>query len=254
MDSELLKRRSLLKNGRDAVIDYVIERIASAPIEKDPYPYFYLDRVFPDDFYQELIEAIPDPSYYQALSMSGAVRVGTYVQRLSLPLEAEWLSRLPFGHLTFWSRLADQLKSALFISMLLKKFQAEFKERFQNREIRLYPDLSLISDSSDYAIGPHTDHPQKVLTLLFYFPETSKQRHLGTSVYLPKDRSFRCAGFKHHSFEGFTKWFTAPFIPNSAFGFFKSDCSFHGVEPIGKQKNLRRSMSYQLLLGESAIE
>ena len=71
------------------------------------------------------------------------------------------------------------------------------------------------------------------------------QKSLGTSIY--EHPHLRCEGFKHHSFEGFKKVFTAPFIPNSLFGFLKSDISFHGVDPIGQQERPRNSISYQFL-------
>src|SRR3990172_8386132 len=103
---------------RSAMIDHVIERIGRAPVKKEPFSHFYLDRVFPDDFYQELIESLPDLSEFQPISMDGAVRKGTYVQRVCLSLEKERLAQLPFGHRMFWSRLAESLTCEPFIAML----------------------------------------------------------------------------------------------------------------------------------------
>lgn len=229
------------------MLDHVIQKISKSQIKTDPFPYFFTKEIFPDDYYQEILDYLPAREDYQPLSASGVVRQGTYKQRLCLPLVAESISDLPFMHMIFWSRFIELMKSDQFVSAVLDLFRPQIEERFGNQKVRLQPDLGLISDNSDYAIGPHTDHPQKVLTLLFYFPRNDKQKSLGTSVYKPKDSAFRCEGFKHHPFEGFERTYTAPFIPNSVFGFFKSDRSFHGVEPIGTQATPRNLLSYQFL-------
>lgn len=221
------------------MLEHLIGKISNAKLEKEPFSYFYVESVFPEDFFQEILEYFPKADYFQPLSMQGLVRPGTYNQRLTLSLDADGLSRLAFPQNLFWTQLADVLTSKPCISAILRKMGVERTDFF--------PDLSLISDHSDYAIGPHTDYPQKILSLLFYFPPDEQQKQLGTSVYKPIDPHFRCEGFKHHSFDGFKRVYTAPFVPNSLFGFLKSDCSFHGVEPIGKQDRPRNLMSYQFL-------
>ncbi len=230
------------------VLEHVIHRITSAKIQKDPFSYFHIDSVFPEDFYHEVIESFPDPSCYHPLGMTGGVRKGTYEQRFCIFLENEHLSQLPFAYMIFWTKLSEMFKGPLFTSSLLNKFESEYKGRFSGQKVHLEPNMELISDYSDYAIGPHTDHPQKVLTLLFYFPRHNRNPELGTSVYRPIDPNFRCEGLGHYPFKNFTRVYTAPFVPNSLFGFFKSDRSFHGVEPIGKRDSPRQLMSYQLLI------
>ncbi|MBX7066117.1 MAG: hypothetical protein K1X28_02690 [Parachlamydiales bacterium] len=221
------------------MLEHLIGKISKAKVQKEPFSYFYIENVFPDEFYQEIIEYFPTKDHFQPLSIKGVVRPGTYNQRLSLSLDEEGIGMLPFFHQLFWSRFTEALKSRECISAIQRIFSIERSD--------IVPDLSLVSDHSDYAIGPHTDHPQKVLTLLFYFPKDDSQKTLGTSVYRPIDPSFRCEGFRHHPFEGFQNIYTAPFVPNSIFGFLKSDRSFHGVEPIGKQEFPRNLMSYQFL-------
>jgi hypothetical protein len=103
-----------------------------------------------------------------------------------------------------------------------------------------------MKDLSDYSIGPHTDHPIRVLTLLFYLPFTNELSHLGTSVYHPRNISFECEGFHHYPFQDFIRLFTAPFHPNSMFGFIKTNRSFHGVEPIAQKGIERNLLSYYL--------
>ena len=99
---------------------------------------------------------------------------------------------------------------------------------------------------TDYSIAPHTDKPDKVVSLLFYLPADESLRELGTSLYVPKDPAFRCDGSIRHPFELFRKVTTAPFLPNSLFGFLKTDQAFHGVEVIDRPAVERNLLLYNI--------
>src|SRR5262245_49236755 len=118
--------------------------------------------------------------------------------------------------------------------VMMQKFQPFVQSRFRGNlnGIKFYDEAYLVEDITNYKIGPHTDSPVKVITLLFYLPKDESQLHLGTSVYVPKDRSFRCGGGPHYPFEWFERMASMPFRPNSLFTFVKGDNSFHGVEPV----------------------
>jgi hypothetical protein len=104
----------------------------------------------------------------------------------------------------------------------------------------------LISDAGEYALGPHTDREKCVLASLFYLPMNASHPELGTSLYLPNDPSRTCAGGPHSGFEDFVNIATMPYVPNSDFCFFKTDTSFHGVEPVPANAPNRRLISYIL--------
>ena len=59
-------------------------------------------------------------------------------------------------------------------------------------------------------------------------------------MYTPIDNNFTCEGGPHHKFHQFKLLKTAPYKPNTLFGFFKTNNSFHGVEPI--KENIRRDL------------
>lgn len=111
------------------------------------------------------------------------------------------------------------------VSAIALKFDKEGSFRDETR---------LVLDRKGYGIWPHTDHKDKAASLLFYLPTDNSEEELGTSVYTPKDKEFRCAGGGAHKEEGFNKVWTAPFRRNSLFGFWKTDNSFHGVEKINR--------------------
>jgi hypothetical protein len=232
----------------DDVLEAVAARLSTACVKTDPYPHFYIEKLFPGEFYEELLAHLPDTASYQPLSSTGKVDPRTYSTRLVLPLETMGLSSLPFHQLLFWGKFAAAINSPKWISTLLEKFSPYIKERFGHHYDRVKFDSTaeLVRDCTNYSIGPHTDHPIRVLTLLFYFPRLADQSHLGTSVYEPEDTAFECEGFVHHPFSGFRKLHTAPFLPNSVFGFVRSNRSFHGREPIPDEGIERNLMNYYL--------
>ncbi len=232
----------------ESILNELLYKVANAQVRTYPFPHFYIENIFPADFYQEILGQFPDVSHLKSLVQAGNAPSGTYDNRFVLPLTTSSLSHLPFSQLMFWSQFSQLFSLDHWIKILLDKFHSEIRKRFADHyhQTAFYSKAELTSDQSDYAIGPHTDHPRRILTLLFYLPNSTEQSHLGTSLYRPKDPHMTCEGLKHHSFEDFTKVFTAPFLPNSVFGFIKSDRSFHGVEPIGKQDTPRRLLNYTL--------
>jgi hypothetical protein len=230
------------------VFQHVMDKLVKAEIQSSPFTHFYIQNVFPKEFYQELLANFPETSSFKKLSQTGKVDPRTYAERLVLPLQGESFTELPFGQLLFWSRFNEAINSDEWHAMLLGKFGLQIRERFgvHYDRLRFSSTAELVQDSTNYSIGPHTDHPIRVLTLLFYFPSSKEQSHLGTAVYQPLDESLECEGFTHHPFQGFKKLYTAPFLPNSLFGFIRSNRSFHGREVILDKGIERNLMNYYL--------
>lgn len=189
------------------VLNHLCYRIRNAAIRQWPFPHFYIEEIWPERFYKELLASLPAAEGYHSGSAN-------YNGRKFAEIELEGL------------------KSDDFLRANVCAFEPWFRKRFPEGKFTPDQDLRLVLDSQNYSIGPHTDAPWKILSLLFYLPEDYALERLGTSIYLPKDRDFRCPGGPHHKFDLFERVYTAPFRPNSLFGFFKTDFSFHGVEPI----------------------
>jgi len=207
-------------------------KFANAPVLGFPYPHFYIRDVFPADFYDRLQANIPDPSLMIPLEEARSVK--GYKERFVLEIgKPEHQGRLPEGKREFWSEFSQWLCSGRFANLALSKFHSLIEQRFSNAPMpQLYNEALLVEDITKYSLGPHTDSTRKVITMLFYLPKDTSQSHLGTSIYLPKDGNFTCAGGPHYGFENFVRLHTMPFLPNSLFVFFKTDNSFHGVEPV----------------------
>jgi hypothetical protein len=223
-------------------------RIANATVLRYPFPHFYIREVFPPDAYAELIGTLPPQNYYSRLDETGTVPQGAFPERFVCDLsDAKRAEQQTRGRPGPWTELASLFPSAAFAHRVLSVFNEAIVERFgQECELDFEPECRLVRDFSNYAISPHTDSPRKVVSLLFYMPSNDAIQDLGTSIYAPKDPEFRCEGRAHHPFKNFRRMATAPFLPNSLFGFFKTDRAFHGVERIDRPSVQRDSILYNI--------
>lgn len=199
---------------------FIKNRIFTAPLVEDPFPNFYAEDVFPEGLYRQMLENLPPTDRYTLpprVTNATAERLICDADKLDIP---------------FWDDLTKWMLGTDFAEMLIEKFKSSFVKRFKGQELKFGNDTRLVRDFENYQIKPHTDTPVKAISLLFYLPKDESDIGLGTSLYVPKDPNMRCDGQRRHLFDLFNKVYTAPFKPNSVFGFFKTDKSFHGVEPI----------------------
>ncbi len=234
----------------DDAMEAAMAAIAAAPVQTEPTPYWYCDEVFPAPFYEELLARMPAESLFTPITDLGWVKQGDAhaAQRGVLPFSEADLQTLPGELGDFWRALAAGFKTEQFALTMLRKFLPQMAERFGANvgNVSFSASSMLLSDKGDYALRPHTDRPERVLAALFYLPETADRPELGTSLYLPRDPGLTCAGGPHHPFEKFVNVATMPYVPNSAFCFFKTNRSFHGVEPVPTGAASRHLISYIL--------
>jgi hypothetical protein len=188
----------------------VLYNIGNALVREFPYPHLYVPDVFPADFYREMLRNLPPQSALKNLGELGRVTAGnTYT--------------------------------------MVGKFAPYLAQRFGDlRNIRFDHEALIVRDRTNYALGPHTDSPSKVLSFLFYLPADAARAHLGTSIYVPRDPGFLCQGGPHYDYAKFQRMLTLPYVPNALFAFMKTPNSFHGVEPIAEPEVRRDLLLYDL--------
>jgi hypothetical protein len=202
--------------GKVDVYCHVLYALRNATIKTWPFPHFFVSNVFPDDFYATLTTKLREKTDFAAGARDYEGR--------------KFASPEDFPELEF-------MNTKEFLMEVTRLFTSWLKTRFQDKQAVVFHDLRLIRDPKNYHIGPHTDAVWKLVSLLFYLPEDLRHVECGTSIYIPKNRQFRCEGGPHHPFEWFDKVYTAPYVPNSCFWFFKTNDSFHGVEPLADDFN-----------------
>lgn len=193
------------------VCEHVLYKLRNAQVLKYPFPHFFATDVFPLKFYEGLLAQLPEDEVdYKSMG-------GTYASRFFADNQLKGVEFMADGY---------------FGRSVIKIFPDEMKKLPNLKEFTARTEIRLIRDRNGYQIGPHTDAPWKLISLLFYLPENDAQPHIGTSIYVPHDHRAVCEGGPHYGYEGFHVAATMPFIPNSCFGFWKTNNSWHGVEPI----------------------
>ena len=220
-----------------AVLDHVLQRVAAATVIENPFPYAVIDRIFPDEYYAEMLAHFPKPESLRPIGETGRVGKDNYRDRLVVLFTDEEFGRMSGEQQRFWREFAGWMYSDLFLNLFVLKFQHALEPRLRriladNPLLRARGDALLVNDQTNYAIGPHTDAPHRLVTFLFYLPKDDSMKDLGTSVYKPKDPNFICWGGPHHPAEQFDLVRTVEFLPNRLLTFPKTERSFHGVEQI----------------------
>jgi hypothetical protein len=205
-----------------ALLDHVLGVLRSAPLRKEPFAHIYFERVFPAEFYAELMAARPDPSRFEPLYHKDALRPDGSTTRSTFTLEAPALAPLPEAHRRTLESAAAVIGSREVQEALLARYEDVLRERFPTRwrELALEGTVKLQRDEPGYKIGIHPDTSDKVVLLQLYLAENDEHQEMGTALY-------RRAG------EGFEKVDTLPYRVNSGYSFARTEESWHGVEPTG---------------------
>ncbi len=198
----------------EGVLEHLLAAYRNTPLLTDPFEHFYIDGLFPEDFYQAILDHLPATEQYAELMHPDAILPNGHSARLQFPLTEENIRKLPEPARTFWLDYtwifeSDELKFANF-----GKY---------GKHIRASANPILFRDIAGYKILPHPDIPEKKVTTQFYLPRDNGRTHLGTCLYVEKGKDAR-------GVIRFEKVKQFPFRSNSGYSFLVSPDSWHGVE------------------------
>lgn len=228
-----------------AVEKFFFDRIGDADLVTSPFPHFYVENIFPADFYQELLESLPPDDRYTR-------QRPPYEARLNLTLTAASVAGLGL----FWTVFEDWINSQRLLDKMSAKFSGalgsvhQFRKNLieksqRNGRVRISARTVLARDYAHFALGPHTDSAKKFVTAIFYLSRDNRLEQFGTSIYAPKQPGYVEWTSIHHPHADFNLLRTFPNRPNSLFVFMKTENSFHGVEP-GDYPNTGRDVMFWL--------
>jgi hypothetical protein len=216
---------------------HVVARLRTSEVVSEPYPHYYLENVFPDDYYRALLEHLPGSGVYQNLYEVTDLKLEHFRHRDQRDFDEGWTDELPGELKEFWDSFHEWFLGPDLAQAVLRSFAVPMRARFG--EEQAWPEVSvesqLIRHRAGYFLGPHSDLHTKLAVSLLYLAPDESGAHLGTSLYRPKDPAFNCPDSKHYPFEDFVRVKTAPYKPNSLLAFLRSDISFHGVEPLAEK-------------------
>jgi hypothetical protein len=214
----------------DTVARRIAQVIAAAPLETRPCENFYLEQVFPDDLYAEMLARLPADETLDFIEHPEAVAPDGRKTRKLLDFTEASLNRLDAKDREFWRGMTAVFTSPILQDALAVKFRASLEAQFGVDRPAMVTTPLLYRDYPGYRIGIHPDAAIKIATLQFYLPADDRQVHLGTS-------------FHERTAAGFVELRTNPFRPNSGYGFVRTDESWHSVKELGPHEAIRNSIA-----------
>jgi hypothetical protein len=213
-----------------AVADRIAGRIAQGPLDPEPAPNFYIEEVFPPDLYREMLTRLPGDEALDFIVHPDAVTGDGRVTRKLMDFTEPTLERLAPEHRDFWRGMMAVFTSTTLQDALAEKFRPALEAQFGADRPAMVTTPLLYRDYPGYRIGVHPDAATKIATLQFYLPADESQIHLGTT-------------FHQRTAQGFRELKTNPFKPNSAYGFVRTDGSWHSVKELGPHEAIRNSIA-----------
>src|SRR6266403_720737 len=167
------------------LIQFVVDSVRQAHADDAPFHHLRFDRIFPNEFYAEMLEAMPVNEDYRAMSGKskiGSSRADGKPTRTKIDLFPEYIRHLPPKKREVWDLAGRVLRSkelnAAFVQRLAPGLKGRFGENFAN--VNMYPVAILTRDIPGYRIFKHTDSLWKGITVQFYLPPDNSTPHIGT--------------------------------------------------------------------------
>ena len=214
---------------------FVVDSVRQAHADDAPFHHLRFDRIFPDDFYAEMLEAMPIAEDYRAMSgksKTGSSRPDGKPTRAKIDLFPEYIRHLPPKKRAVWGMTGRVLRSeelqSAFVQRLTPGLKGRFGENFAS--VNMYPVPILTRDIPGYRIFKHTDSLWKGITVQFYLAPDNSTPHIGTIFHevLPNGRK--------------RKKTQMSFSPNSGYAFAVADNTWHSADPVGPEVKTRDSI------------
>ena len=195
----------------EEVLDHMVQAIEGTTTIQAPFPHVYYRDIFPPEFYQQMLEHLPETALYEQLMHHDAMLPNGESARRTFDLAPAEIAKLPEISRQFWTAYASIFKSPRLVSAIFSRFTAPPRTVIL---AKLYRDLA------GYKILPHPDIAEKQVTTQFYLPRDLSRPHLGTCLYEKESVSED----NYHKVKQFQ------YAPNSGYSFEVSETSWHGVE------------------------
>lgn len=210
-----------MKNSYLTLKKHVLKKIEEATVNQYPFDFLEIDDFFPSDIYGEFVRNLPKTEKYRPL-LHKQTLINNKPTRFELPLcflEDSYLIEL-FNGCAVAVEVIKLFSDDDFKQIFLDKFKL-------SANVMLYPHL--YRDFGGFDLPPHTDLPEKAITMGWYLPVNNLQQHSGFDLFIRKDKSF-------------SKCKTIPYLPNKALAFLRSNNSWHGASHKAGNNSVRDSL------------
>ncbi|QDZ19123.1 hypothetical protein A3770_02p16410 [Chloropicon primus] len=162
--------------------------VGNVPASALPFPHLVLDDVFPEDYYQLMLENVIDTELAtsELFTRRSAVKPRyTLILRENVTEYSKHELEAIKKKVKFWKCHYLAFGSPEFTAALLKPFRSIVERRYNGtvkyNAKKFHQYLTLVQDRSEYFITPHTDVYTKFVTNLFYICDERDAESLRTS-------------------------------------------------------------------------
>src|SRR6202049_3442556 len=215
--------------------EFVAESVRNAREGSVPFYHLQFDRVFPPDFYAEMLRTMPDENDYRPMSgksKMGSSRPDGKPTRTKIDLFPEYIRHLPPEKFAAWNVVGRVLRSdegkAALVQHLAPGLKGRVGGNFAN--VGMYPVPILTRDIPGYRVFKHADSLWKGITVQLYLPSDDSTTHVGTIFHevLPDGKK--------------PKKKQMPFPPNTGYAFAVESDTWHSADPVGPEVKTRDSI------------
>src|SRR3984957_21283742 len=114
-------------------LQHFVNRLQAAEIMPDPYPHYCLDHIFPEDFYQSLLQPPPGSAAYQNLFEITTLKLEHFRFRDQRDLADGWTASLPDELRRFWDEFNSWFLGPELAQAVLDSFAEPMRSRFGER-------------------------------------------------------------------------------------------------------------------------
>jgi len=195
--------------------EYFLYNIANSQIRNYPWTHILFDEIFHSEQYNLIQQNLPDVNLLTDIRQVKFHNPGYSPNRFIL----NSFDELSMNQAEFWIKIQNQFMNGRLKDLLLQKFKQNILDRIGEDNIQyveFYDTFQLTWDKKSYVLTPHTDAFNKIFTIVINLPKDESNIEMGTIIYAsdnPSDIVYK-----------------SKYKPNSGFGVFRSDNSWHGVE------------------------
>lgn len=215
------------------LVDGIVESVEAARVGDDPFCHLVLERVFPEETYEQVLWAMPVSDDYRPMhGRSKQVREDGKSTRVKIDLFPEYVRHLPAPKRAVWEVVGRALCSGEVQNAFARKLAPGLEKRFgpAYHETGFYPIPILTRDIPGYLITPHTDTRWKGITVQLYLPPDDAHTNIGTIFHRvrPDGQLERATQMR--------------FARNSGYAFAVGSDTWHSADPVGYDVDTRDSI------------
>src|ERR1700759_3882030 len=122
-----------MDKSESALIQFVVDSVRQAHADDVPFHHLQFDRIFPNDFYSQMVEAMPVTEDYRAMSgksKMGSSRSDGKPTRTKIDLFPEYIRHLPPKKRSVWDATGRVLRAKELQSAFVQRLALGLKGRF----------------------------------------------------------------------------------------------------------------------------